>query len=161
VFVALTDGSIVTTENSQGRFYYYSPEGDLRRIIEVPLTSRRIDEREHAEILRDFYTLPGAAGLEAPAISTHYPLFVNMHALGDSVFAIEHARRGHPAEDPPLGENQRRWRVFTTTGRFVGALSLPEDFATRLGQADGFWGVRIDSTRFPHLEKRAIRVTAP
>lgn len=152
-FVPLADESIVTGKSSEAVFSIYTPGGALLRRISLPLVRRPIDAREHADLLREFRSIPGVGGGPTPEVNSHYPVFSNLYALGDRGFAIEHGRRSLPDGDPVPADNIRFWRLVSTSGSFLGVVVLPEDFQTLSVHATGFWGVRIDAVGHPYLEE--------
>ena len=124
-------GGVVIGRNDRGRFRYYDDEGRLLALIDVPGEQRPIDRALEDEIIEEFLGVARGSNIRRrPVVAERFPLYNLMLPVRDSLFALQQADRAGVAGEPPIPEDQWVWRVFSTRGRYVGAIVLPP--STRL-----------------------------
>jgi hypothetical protein len=117
--------------------------GRLIRTIRLPLTRRVLTERDIAVQVKRYGSM--ARGLEpGPAALTNM-----LYAVNDSVFGMLMSGLWGAAEDPPLPDGSKFWRLFSVTGEYLGVVRQPDGFRY-LGRGDGtLWARVLDENAEP------------
>lgn len=130
----LGPAGVVTGRNDGGRFRWYSGDGALVALIDIPMSRAPIAESEKPGLLEAFYGVarsgPNSGGR---TVGDLYRLYDLMWGVGDSLFALQQSRLSTPKGERRIPENQTVWRIFTSRGRYVGAVVFPE------GTAQPYW----------------------
>jgi len=125
---------VVVGRSDAASFRHYSDEGELLAVIRVPMAPSAIPKSDEPEILEEFYgVVRGSPRTARPEVGEWYPLFNIMWPVDDSLFALQQSHRATPHGETPIPENQFVWRVFSTRGRYAGAIVLPH------GTAQPYW----------------------
>jgi hypothetical protein len=88
-----------------------------------------------------------------------YPIANVLVALDDSVFAIQHSRRGLPAGDPHMRQGEIVWRVLSTGGRYLGVVRFDVHFVPMWVDNGRVLGLLRDSLGVPRIEE--VRILKP
>lgn len=123
------------------------PAGQPLREIHLPLTRRRITERDIDEQIQHF---GGIARILRPGPAA---LTNELYAVSDTVFGMFTSGLWRAAEDPDLPVGKIWWRLLTIRGEYLGVLPLPEDFKV-LGTGSGsLWARVLDDRGYPVIQE--------
>ena len=138
---------LVTMWSSRPVVLVHGPEGRLRREIVLPWSVRELTEREVQEQAERVGALASILSSGRIALTNEF------YTVNDSVFGMFQSSMWRPAGDPPIPVGARIWRLFSTSGAYLGALELPDDFLP-LGLAAGTLWVRVlDDMAVPVLQE--------
>lgn len=140
--------SIVAMWSNRPRVLVYDRDGKRVRVIRLPMTRRRLTDRDIAlQVKRD--------GPMARRILRPGPIALTnmLYPVNDSVFGMLLSNLWRAAEDPPLPVGRMYWRLFTVRGAYLGTVEQPSDLRV-LGEGEGALWVRVlDEAARPVLEE--------
>ncbi len=143
-------GGLVTSRSDKAEFEVFGEEGALVRMIRLPLSRRHLTQAEIDWQIRKFGAI--ARSLEVGPMA----IFNEMYAFGDSIFGLFQSDLWRAAEDPEIPEDQRIWRLISVSGNYMGAFPKPDDFTPLWIGDRTMWGVALDSTGIPWIQRRRL-----
>lgn len=150
------DESVVTMWSATPVLTVHSQTGDKVREIRLPLTSRRVTERDIAKEVQ-------RVGVMASSMRPGPTAMTNdLFAFSDSVFGMLLTDIRRAAEDPPLPPGEIWWRLFSVRGEYLGVLEPMGDYESfqLVGRGSGtVWVKSLDEHGFPII--REVRLRPP
>lgn len=162
LLAALPGGGIIAGRTDGASFKYYSSSGELIREFRLPITARPIRDGDLQEFFERFGSAGGGAiPRDGLRVSSHFNVYLNMYAVDDSLFAIQHGRFALPAEDTPPPADVFYWRIISVRGHEVARVTFPEHFAPRFVHRRRTLGVAEDSLGIAAIEEFELAAPAP
>ena len=131
-FAPLGPAGVVTGRGDSGRFRLYSNEGVLKRVIDVPMERAAVTESDRPDIEAAYGGIRGSATFRW-YIGGRYKLYELMWGVEDSLFAVQQSYIATPSGERLIPDDQKVWRVFSTSGQYGGAVAFPA------GVAQPYW----------------------
>lgn len=141
---------IVSMWSSRPEFFVHDLEGRRLREVHLPWERRRIEE---SDIQRQVEAYGGIASRlrVGPAALTN-----EFFPASDTVFGMYQSDMWRPDGEPTIPVPGAIWRLFSTSGVYLGALPLPEDFWPLGRSGDRLWVRMADERGIPEL--REVRI---
>jgi hypothetical protein len=126
-------------------------QGELIRRIELPLSPRRLTERDLAEQVEEYG--PVIRRIFAPGTVALTNL---LYAANDSVFGMFLSQVFRAEEESAPDPAVVLWRLLTLSGEYLGFVTVPEDFLYLGSSADGIWARVLDPQGLPLIQLLSI-----
>jgi hypothetical protein len=127
LWATFSDGRAVVGRTDLSFFNIYTAEGELERVIRLPIAPRPIVDSDRLEIERTGRELGVPAGF-GQTLHTHWRLAGRLESVDDTLFAMVHRRQLSAHTDPVLEEGREIWRLVSASGEPKGNLVFPEYF---------------------------------
>lgn len=154
------DGGIVLGVNNVLSFRVFGPDGELQRIIRLPVEPREVTEEDRTIFLETLERLWGQAGVPGEAIAqlkqavsfeARFPAYVQALAGPGGSLWVQRILRpsdlsAEEKEDfnPLQNMGSPDWDVFDGEGRYLGVVGMPYHFQPLGFSGDDVFGVWRD-----------------
>jgi hypothetical protein len=170
-------GDIYYAMNDAFRVLVNGPDGTLKRIITREIERKPVEESDQTAILRTMreqyvqFGLPPAqieTIMQAIGFADYYPAFgLIFLGPGETLWAqrIRSARdmaqdAGEDFEFDPQAIGSPEWEVFDAEGRYLGVVTLPENFTPVNVKGDLLYGVWRDELDVQYIMRVKVNRTA-
>lgn len=151
VLWAVVGDRVVAMSSGEPSLEVRDNEGELLRRIELPLSPRRLTERDIAEQVEEYGPVIRRMFAPGPVALTNL-----LYTVNDSVFGmfLSHVFRAEEESAPDPGVVL--WRLLTLSGEYLGFVTVPEDFLYLGSSADGIWARVLDPQGLPLIQLLSI-----
>jgi hypothetical protein len=156
LWASFGDGRAVVGRTDLPFFRIYSPEGELQRVIQLPIEPRLLRDSDKLEIARTAREL----GFPVDAnekYHSHWRLALRLETVDDTLFALVHRRHLSSADDPVLDPDREIWRLISASGMPRGNLAFPANFSPWSVVDGQVLGAKRDSLDVSTVQVYAIR----
>ncbi len=150
LWTVLEDGHLVTGHDDDMTFAMRTLTGELVREVRVDLQPRPVDEADRRRILTELGRAPSSVRL-----SEFFPFTDIYLPFSDSVFAFRHTWVSHARGDV-VPEGTLAWRLISTGGYYLGAITFPSDFEPKWTDGEVLLGILRDSLGVATMQEYAL-----
>lgn len=148
--------AVVSMWSSRPEFFVHDLDGGLRREVHLPWERRRIEERDIERQVEQYGAIASGLRVGPAALANEF------FPVNDTVFGMFQSDLWRPEGEPPLPPRRAIWRLFSTSGVYLGVLPLPEDFWPLGRSGDRLWVRVANDVGLPELrEVRVVPDPAP
>lgn len=168
VWTLLDDGSLCFATNDAFRISVYDLEGNLKRIVEMPVEPVVVSEDDKniiSGLLEDLFEQQGVPPQAVQMITQsmtfeeRFPVFTQLRSGPEESLWIQ--RVGIPSDmtqeerenwNPMLDQGSAEWDVFDAEGRYQGVVTMPERFTPFSASGDLLYGVWRDDLEVQYVK---------
>lgn len=160
VWTVLRDGTTVAGRTDLPTFWVHRSSGELAAIIHAELQPNAASDPDRSKVVEQAGPILGITARTAVFNET-VPLYLNLRAVDDTTFAIEHMLYAVSRGDANLREDEVAWRLFSTSGLALGTIMFPVGFRP-MSLTDGrVLGVLRDTLDVGVIEEYRVMPSRP
>ncbi len=177
VWGQLSDGRVASGMNGEYRFEIRSADGELERIVQMPVEPEPVTDSDQRRILGMMRQLYQDQGVPPEAVeqimggvdfAETFPAYANIMGGPSGSIWVQHVQNPEDTQeedeaDMELTELQDLgapgWDVFDSEGRYLGVVQVPEAFTPVRFLDDVIWGIQRDEFDVQHVAK--LRIGTP
>ncbi len=154
LWVGLPGRTVVTGRNHDTEYHVLGSNGELQRIIRLPLNPKMLTESERAELLQALGEQEDS-GRRVEFAPSH-PFTDILYAASDEAFALRHTWVVL-AEGDEIPKDTFVWRVISVEGQYLGTITFPEGFDPKWTDGRYLLGLQRDSLGVATIQEMRLQ----